>query len=325
MLKRGIVGLVFLRLIGADSPASSEGPIRSLWASFCFSQGPRPTGARRPDRRVRAANDNLPTDEGGCPTVCPSMSGDGYCDAVCDLPECGHDGGDCDAQCSPLCALSWIGDGYCDVECFNEACKFDGSDCNDLGDCGGKGSASWIGDGYCDPELREGLCGGDEEDCKETCAPGCSLSWLGDRACDEVCFTESCDWDRGDCRVWSEGFAAGQEVGLAVENSILGLLAARLVASAATAPKTDTQAQDLRRAVEELSLVESLSAYIAEYEEPLRRIGIAIDLSASIALSDDEVRRLPADLLAASERARPYRDALQLVFDNMDAVLSRTH
>lgn len=71
---------------------------------------------------------------------------DGYCDRICNTPECDFDGGDCkernllnetfpdsswtyDAgialkKCSPGCAPNWMADRFCDNACNNPECAF---------------------------------------------------------------------------------------------------------------------------------------------------------------------------------------------------------
>lgn len=87
----------------------------------------------------------------GC--VCDaSWLGDGMCDKVCNVADCGFDGGDCSATSAKFtpqrttaistsflprttategcrCSLSWIGDGTCDGYCNTKACNWDGGDC----------------------------------------------------------------------------------------------------------------------------------------------------------------------------------------------------
>lgn len=72
------------------------------------------------------------TDFPECPSNCrPKWRGDGWCDDVCNIEECGFDDGDCEAFCKAECRSSWVGDGFCDPTCYNELCDFDGGDCKE--------------------------------------------------------------------------------------------------------------------------------------------------------------------------------------------------
>ena len=89
-----------------------------------------------------------------CHSSCPNAwINDGYCDRICNTPECDFDGGDCrnqkdsnhsdpdsswraDAEestsqslCAPGCMNSWLADKFCDMSCNVPQCAFDLADC----------------------------------------------------------------------------------------------------------------------------------------------------------------------------------------------------
>jgi len=73
---------------------------------------------------------------GACSNSCLSsdgctleMLGNGVCDAVCDNPECGMDGGDC-GTCSTSCSPFELDNKKCHATCNSTACGFDGGDCS---------------------------------------------------------------------------------------------------------------------------------------------------------------------------------------------------
>lgn len=113
-----------------------------------------------------------------------------------DLPKC-HEG----------CLYSWLGDGFCDKLCNTPDCNYDGGDCKK--DNGSSSDAPV--DFHNTPNIVSPHSGYSYNNNnnnpqptikqKLQCSSGCVPTWIGDKVCDNNCNNLQCGYDGPDCGI----------------------------------------------------------------------------------------------------------------------------